>query len=117
MDPIALKTAIVEEVKKLLQRWNPLLTLSGSLSLRKKGAKMAGKGTDQVISYTVHSSGKLTGYEELQEALVEGYRVVDVLPTPTTVGGGGSGFGAVVVTVILTETSEVRSSAYRRKDK
>jgi len=63
---------------------------------------MADKATDLVVSYTVQSAGNCPGYERLQEALNAGYRVVDLVATPISPGGGSTGFGAVSVTVLLT---------------
>jgi hypothetical protein len=61
---------------------------------------MAEKAKDLVTSYSVITGGKLIGHEELQKALEDGYRVVDVIPTPAATAGTSS--GAVVVTVVLS---------------
>ena len=63
---------------------------------------MADSANDLVISYVVHANGKTPGSDVLQAALDKGYRVADVLMTPVTPGGAGTGYGHTTVTVVLT---------------
>jgi len=71
---------------------------------------MANKSVDLVISYIVNSGQvDARSYKPLQDALEEGYRVLDILPTAAMAGGSAS-FGTVVVTVLLTMTGQ--GSAY-----
>ncbi len=57
------------------------------------------KPTDKVISYTVSISNGVdaNSYTKLEKALADGYRVKDVICTPT------ASAAAVVVTVVLQE--------------
>ena len=63
---------------------------------------MSSNATETVISYVVHPNGTLHHYDELQKALDDGYRVVDVRPIAAMVGGGAAESGVVVVTVLLS---------------
>jgi hypothetical protein len=68
---------------------------------------MAEKPTDKVVSYVVAHNGIVSAsYEPLEQALKEGYRVVDVFTTPVTPGGGSNVHGHCVVTVLLNATGK-----------
>jgi hypothetical protein len=73
-----------------------------------------GKAKDLVISYAISGAGKVANHDALQQALDDGYRVVDVFATPAD-SGGGNGIGSVVVTVLLSLPGE--GTAYRGKGK
>ena len=63
----------------------------------------ASADSDLVLSYTVHHGGIGKEYAALQQALSQGYRVVDVLQSDADVGGGGTSIGHTCVTVVLTK--------------
>lgn len=64
---------------------------------------MADKALDLVISYAAHPNGNVQGYDPLQTALDDGYRVVDVFTNPIPPGGAGTILGYCSVTVVLTK--------------
>jgi hypothetical protein len=66
---------------------------------------MAAQPHDRVLTHVVDSSGKASGRKELDDALAEGYRVIEVLCTPSALE-----FGGVFVTVVLTH--DEHESAY-----
>jgi hypothetical protein len=72
--------------------------------------------TDLVITYTVHSGPPIDDleYKRMQAALKEGCRVIDVIPTTTTVGGSSSGHGTTVITVILEKPAGYHGSRYHK---
>jgi hypothetical protein len=59
---------------------------------------MANRPHDRVLTHVVDPSGKASGRKELDEALDEGYRVIEVLCTPAASG--------VFVTVVLTHDEQ-----------
>jgi hypothetical protein len=63
---------------------------------------MANRPHDRVLTHVVDASGKVAGRKELDDTLNEGYRVIEVLCTPSA--------GGVFVTVVLTHDEQ--ESAY-----
>ena len=51
---------------------------------------MAGQASDLVLSYCV-PEGVPQDHKAIADALEEGYRVLDVIQTPVTPGGGSNG--------------------------
>ena len=69
---------------------------------------MEGQPVDLVLSYTitVGEGGMMVGNSrEIEEALAQGYRVVDVIPTPCANGP----YGFVCITVVMTLKSSLVS--------
>jgi len=63
---------------------------------------MAARPHDRVLTHVVDQSGKTSGREELEKAVNEGYRVIEVICTPAA--------SSVFVTVVLTHDEQ--ESAY-----
>jgi hypothetical protein len=63
---------------------------------------MSDRPHDRVLTHVVDPSGKALGRKELDDALAQGYRVIEVLCTPSDKG--------VFVTVVLTH--DEHESAY-----
>jgi hypothetical protein len=59
------------------------------------------KSNDVVVSYVVQADGKTPGSEKVDGALDEGYRVVDIITSAITPGGGN--IAATSVTVLLSK--------------
>jgi hypothetical protein len=55
---------------------------------------MANRPHDRVLTHVVDMSGKASGRKELDDAVNEGYRIIEVICTPAA--------GSVFVTVVLT---------------
>ncbi len=74
------------------------------------------KAHDLVISYCVAYNRVLEEtHKPLQDALDNGYRVIDITSTPIPVGGAGSGISGAIVTVLLTDTRRTQSEYWRAK--
>jgi len=71
---------------------------------------------DKVVSYTIHTDPdnqqRLEHYEKVEEALKQGFRVIDIIPVPANPQADGS---AVVVTLMLTIKPNVAYKGYRRR--
>jgi hypothetical protein len=55
---------------------------------------MTNRPHDRVLTHVVDMSGKASGRQELEDAMNEGYRVIEVICTPAA--------SSVFVTVVLT---------------
>lgn len=74
---------------------------------------------DLVITYAVSGTrGTIEDaageHAKLLQALADGYRVVDVIATPVTPGGGSSISGYVCVSVVLTKAAQGLVYKFRR---
>lgn len=78
---------------------------------------MAEPSKDLILSYVVHTQGgHINHHEGIVEALDKGYRIVDVIQTQAAVGGSAGSYGAVVVTVVLSQpNSGMIYSGYAKK--
>ncbi len=59
---------------------------------------MVNRPHDKVLTHVVDMSGKVSGRQELDEAMNEGYRVIEVICTPAA--------SSVFVTVVLTHDEQ-----------
>lgn len=61
---------------------------------------------DLVATYHVDVNGVVhESYAPVKKALESGYRVIDVIQTPTSPGGSSSFSGLIAVTVVMTKSN------------
>lgn len=68
-----------------------------------------------VVGYQKHAEG--AEYKRLQQALADGWKVVDIITAPLSPGGGGTSIGFVSITVLLDSPTAAGPSFYAPKRK